>query len=143
MGELLLKVCAIFDTNVFVASGFNLRSASARLIDEVRAGHIILVWSEATRGETRSVLTRIPRLRWVDVAPLFTSEGKQRCGLNETAATFVVDPEDRKFAALAMLSGAPLVSADQHLLIHRDRLNVVPPGEFLRSFSALRGSSSD
>ena len=57
---------AILDTNVFVAAGFNPASASARLLGAVGAGRRELVWSEATRRETRAVLERIPRLRWSD-----------------------------------------------------------------------------
>jgi predicted nucleic acid-binding protein len=124
---------AILDTNVFVAAGFNPRSASARLIAQVRAGRLVLVWSEATRSETRSVLERIPRLRWEDAAPLFGPEGEHRGETDPSAVAFVVDPEDRKFAALSIASGATLVSADDHLLSHRDRLDVLSPGEFVRA----------
>jgi len=129
------KTRAVLDTNVFVAAGFNPRSASARLLSELRAGRLSLVWNEETRGETRSVLKRIPRLSWEDVAPLFAPEGRQRSGIDPSAVSFVVDPEDRKFAALSIASGATLVSADDHLLTHRDRLDVMEPGAFLRAMS--------
>lgn len=124
---------AIFDTNVFVSAGFNPRSASARLLEEVAAGRIVLVWDEATRGEIRAVLTRIPRLSWEDAAGLFAPEGEHAGTVDPASLTFVVDPEDRKFAALALSSGATLVSADDHLLAHRERLPVLSPGEFLRA----------
>lgn len=130
------KTRAVLDTNVFVAAGFNPRSASARLIGEVRARRLVLVWSEATRRETRSVLERIPRLSWADVASLFAPEGEHPGGTDPAAVSFVTDPEDRKFAALSRASGATLVSADDHLLSHRDRLDVMPPGEFLRTLSS-------
>lgn len=122
----------ILDTNVFVAAGFNPDSASARLIREVESGELELVWSAATRRETRSVLERIPRLRWERVAPLFRPEAEQGDSGDLAHVSFVEDPEDRKFAALAIDSGATLVSADDDLLTHRGRLDVVAPGDFLR-----------
>lgn len=123
---------AVLDTNILVAAGFNRGSASARLLREVEAGRLELVWNQATRRETRSVLERIPRLRWEDVAPLFRPTAEHRDGGDLKAVSFVEDPEDRKFAALALSAGVPLVSADDHLLAHRDRLDVGKPGEFLR-----------
>lgn len=45
---------------------------------------------------------------------------------------FVTDPEDRKFAALSLASGAPIISSDDHLLTHSDRLTVWTPGAFVR-----------
>lgn len=123
---------AVFDTNVFVAAGFNPGSASAELLDAAREGRVTLVWDEATRRETRQVLERIPRLRWEAVVGLFRPETEHegRCDLSEVS--FVEDPQDRKFAALALATGATLVSADEHLLAHRDRLTVAKPAEFLR-----------
>lgn len=123
---------AVLDTNVFVAAGFNKGSASARLLREVEAGRLQLVWNEGTRRETRSVLERIPPLAWEDVAPLFRPAAEHRDGGNLEAVSFVEDPQDRKLAALALSAGVPLVSADDHLLTHRDRLDVAKPGEFLR-----------
>jgi hypothetical protein len=37
---------------------------------------------------------------------------------------FIPDPDDRKFAALADAAGAVLISNDEHLLAHRDRMAV-------------------
>ena len=123
---------AVLDTNVFVAAGFNRSSASARLLREVEAGRLQFVWNQATRRETRSVLERIPPLAWEDVAPLFRPAAEHRDGGHLAAVSFIEDAEDRKFAALALSAGVPLVSADDHLLTHRDRLDVATPGEFLR-----------
>jgi len=122
---------AVFDTNVFVAAGFNPGSSSAELLRAVREGRIDMVWNEATRRETRSVLIRIPRLSWDICADLFRPESK---GPDATRAevSFVEDPQDRKFAALALAARATLVSADDHLLTHRSRLDVARPAEFLR-----------
>ena len=49
-----------------------------------------------------------------------------------SAVAFVEDVEDRSCAALARAAGAPLVSADRHLLDHRDRLPVLMPAELAR-----------
>jgi predicted nucleic acid-binding protein len=131
-------VRAIFDTNVFVAAGFNRASASARLLRAVEVGRLTLVWTAATRAETQSVLQRIPRLDWSAAAPLFEPEGEYRGETDLAAVDFVEDPQDRKFAALALASGATLVSADDHLLTHRDRLPVRTPGAFCRALEAER-----
>ena len=132
---------AVFDTNVFVAAGFNPRSASAALIEAVRQGGIALVWTAATRRETRAVLTRIPRLSWDEVAGLFRPDTEYPPEAAQDAS-FVADPADRKFAALAQAAGAVLVSADDHLLAHRDKLAVRRPAEFLREVEG-RGRADD
>ena len=41
----------VLDTNVFVAAGFNPRSASARIVDAVKHGQVRMVWNDATRRE--------------------------------------------------------------------------------------------
>jgi hypothetical protein len=38
----------VIDTNVFVAAGFNRRSAAARIVAAVREGHFQLVWNKPT-----------------------------------------------------------------------------------------------
>jgi predicted nucleic acid-binding protein len=127
---------AIFDTNVFVAAGFNPASASARLLGAARAGRLLAVWHADTRAETRAVLTRIPRLRWADAEAVFVPEGAFAGPLDLAAVAFVTDPQDRKFAALALATGAPLVSADAHLLEHAEALGASPPGRFLDRLEA-------
>jgi predicted nucleic acid-binding protein len=111
---------AVFDTNVFVAAGFNPGSASAALIEAVRQGPVALVCTSATRWETRAVLTRVPWLSWEKVASLFRPQTEYS---PEAApdASFVADPGDRKLAALAQASGAVLVSSDRHLVAKRDK----------------------
>lgn len=120
---------AILDTNVFVGAGFNPQSASARLIAAVRDGQLNMVWCAATRAETRRILTKIPRLSWEAVADLYRAAAEAP-DPNPATATFVTDPEDRKFAALSLATGAPLISADADLTAHGDRLDVWHPGPF-------------
>lgn len=122
---------AIFDTNIFVGAGFNPGSASAALIDAARTGGLTLVWDAATWDETRRVLTKIPPVSWDAVADIFVPEHAWTGGTDLAVAGFVEDPEDRKFAALSLATGAALVSSDSHLLVHRDRLLAMPPSQFL------------
>ena len=65
----------VIDTNVFVAAGFNTRSASARILSAVREGRCQLVWNEPTRRETETILRRIPRLDWQRVAGSLPARG--------------------------------------------------------------------
>jgi predicted nucleic acid-binding protein len=123
---------AIYDTNVFVAAGFNPRSASAQLLEAARDGRVTLVWDAATRREIRHVLARIPGLSWEMAADLFRADEEFTGRCDPALVSFVTDPQDRKFAALARATGATLVSADHHLLDHRDRLDVAKPSEVLR-----------
>jgi predicted nucleic acid-binding protein len=66
----------VIDTNVFVAAGFNAKSASARILAAIRERRFQLVWNEPTRRETEFVLRRIPPLRWDKFADLFRPEGE-------------------------------------------------------------------
>ncbi|MEM1164223.1 MAG: PIN domain-containing protein [Pseudomonadota bacterium] len=129
----MIPIRAIFDTNVFVGAGFNKRSASARLLNAAD-GKLIQVWSMETRAETQRTLDRIPPLDWDAFAKLFTAEGRYDGALDLATASFVTDHEDRKFAALSLSSGAPIVSSDHDLLCHTERLNVCKPGVFWHDF---------
>lgn len=81
--------------------------------------------------ETQRIVSKIPRISFHAIAPLFTSEGEYDGALDLASAAVVPDPEDRKFAALAMQSGAPLVSSDDDLLGVRGQLtaDIWTPGE--------------
>ncbi|WP_230533868.1 PIN domain-containing protein [Microvirga roseola] len=123
----------VVDTNIFVAAGFNPRSASARLISDLREGRFLLVWNEPTRRETEMILRRIPRLSWDGVSVLFRGEGYFDGPVDPAAFTAVVDPDDRKFAALSAAARCLLISNDAHLLDHRDALalDVLTPSAFM------------
>lgn len=127
----------VLDTNVFVGAGFNPGSASAEMIDAVRAGELRMVWSEATRSETRRIVEKIPPLAragaWEEFAEAFREEDRVEVTLDETRFDQVPDPEDRKFAALAAQTGAVLVSSDRDLLDHLPgEPEVRPPGRWWR-----------
>ena len=120
---------AILDTNVFVGAGFRRQSASGRLIDAVRQGRLAMVWCPATQAETRHVLTKIPPLSWDSVADLFRP-GHRADDPDPGLAGFVTDREDRKFAALSLATGVPVITSDDDLLRHAGRLDVWTPGAF-------------
>ncbi|MEM6662570.1 MAG: PIN domain-containing protein [Pseudomonadota bacterium] len=130
----MTPIRAIFDTNVFVGAGFNPQSASVRLLNAVSYGNFIQVWSTETRAETQRILDKIPPLDWEPFAKLFTAEGRYDGALDLATASFVTDPEDRKFAALSISTGAPIISSDHDLLCHTERLNVCKPGAFWQGF---------
>jgi uncharacterized protein len=122
----------VLDTNVFVAAGFNSHSHAARIVAAVRAGQLRMVWNEATRSETQYIIEKIPPLAWSDFAPLFRG-GDHFDGPTEPEHFVAVsDPDDRKFAALALAAEATLVTQDEHLLSVRDELGVavLTPREF-------------
>ena len=123
----------VIDTNVFVAAGFNQRSAAARILAAVREGHFQLIWNEPTRRETEMILRRIPHLDWERVADLFRPEAEFTGPVDPESFALVPDPEDRKFAALSAAAQAPLVTNDNDLLAHRDMvgIDVLTPRGFL------------
>lgn len=127
----------VLDTNVFVAAGFNPRSASARILAAVGEGRLRMAWSDATRRETERVVGRIPPLRSTRLDDFFRDADRVHVMEDASAYTDIPDPEDRKFAALADAAGAVLVTADDHLLAGRDAAprRVLTPGEFAREFA--------
>jgi hypothetical protein len=91
----------ILDTNVFVGSGFNQNSASRKIIDAIELKDLVLVWNEATRGETLAVLDKIPPLSREDVEVLFREEGRYEGPTWPERFEQVDDVTDRKFHVYA------------------------------------------
>jgi predicted nucleic acid-binding protein len=122
----------ILDTNVFVAAGFNPRSSSARVLEEVRSGRLRMVWNEQTRHETQYILTKIPRLSWNSVAELFRAEDRYAGDTDLAKFDDISDADDRKYAALADAAGVVLLTNDDDLLSIRDRakLDILTPREY-------------
>jgi|SRR6516165_6165092 len=123
----------VIDTNVFVAAGFNPKSASGRILEGVHEGRFRLIWNEPTRHETQMILRRIPRLDWRGVADLFRPEGEFIGETDPRAFAAIQDPDDRKFAALSAAAAAPLVTSDKHVLARRAVVGIdaVTPAAFL------------
>jgi predicted nucleic acid-binding protein len=126
------RPAVVLDTNVLVAAGFNRRSASARIVDAVKRGELRMLWNDATRREIEHIVRKIPPLRAQALEPLFRPEDRVTVPTHPERFAEIPDPDDRKFAALAEATGAVLISNDEHLLGHRDRLNltVLTPSEF-------------
>ena len=123
----------VIDTNVFVAAGFNPRSASARVLAAVRQGRFQLIWNKPTQRETEMILRRIPRLNWERVAILFQPEGEFTGPVDPDAFVLVRDRDDRKFAALSAAAKRPLVTNDNDLLADRNIVGIdaLTPRAFL------------
>jgi uncharacterized protein len=123
----------VLDTNTFVAAGYNPDSHSATIIGAVERGSLSLVWHRETKSETRKVIEHIPRLSWEHFRDLFTEENEFRGAIQVDNYPFIEDPEDRKFAALADVTGTTIVTSDQHLLSQKDRIRaqVMTPRQFL------------
>jgi len=123
----------VIDTNVFVAAGFNPRSAAARILAAIREGRFQLIWNEPTRRETELILRQIPHLDWERVADLFRPEMEFLGPVDPESFVFVPDPEDWKFEALSVAAQTPLVTNDNHLLTHKHSIGVevLTPHAFL------------
>src|SRR5215469_1948683 len=123
----------VIDTNVFVAAGFNPRSAAARILAAVREGRFQLIWNEPTRRETELILRQIPHLDWERVADQFHPKTEFLGPVDPESFVFVPDPEDRKFAALSAAAQTPLVTNDTGLLSHKRSIgvDVLTPRAFL------------
>jgi len=129
----------VVDTNVFVGAGFKPASGAGQVIRAVRCGRVRMPWSDATQGEIRAVISRIPPLSWPSIEDLFRAEDRYRGRPDEGGLEWVLDPGDRKFAALARATGAILVSNDDHLLARRDEasITVLTSGEYRERMRSL------
>jgi uncharacterized protein len=124
----------VLDTNVLVAAGFKPRSASAKIVDALKQGQVRMVWNDATRREIEHIIGKIPPLRARADGRLFRPADRFTAPTHPERFAFIPDPDDRKFAALADAAGAVLISNDEHLLAHQDRIAVpvLTPGAFWR-----------
>lgn len=130
----------ILDTNVFVGAGFNPDSASAKILEAIEAGHLVLVWNDATRGETLAVLDNIPPLRDRDWSSFFRDRDRYDGPTRPDHFGIIDDPSDRKFAALAEATGVVLVTNDEDLLGPKAHVPVMilQPGEFVDRSGVFR-----
>jgi predicted nucleic acid-binding protein len=134
----------ILDTNILVAAGFKRGSGAARIVDAIRRGDCRMVWNDATRRENEAVLRRIPPLDWEEFSVLFVPEGEFTGLTAPDLFGRIEDPEDRKFAALALATGAIVISSDAHLLSCRDELpvTVLTAREFLDMTGHMTGMAA-
>lgn len=127
----------ILDTNIFVAAGFSPRSSSAKIIKAVRAGEYQLIWNQATKRETKAIISKIPPLSWERFSQLFKPKNEFTNKTYPQEFKQIKDPDDRKFAALASATKATIITNDDHLLTHKNTLHVkiLTPGELIPSFA--------
>lgn len=129
----------VLDTNVFVAGAFKPKSASGEILEMVTSGDLEMVWHVETKEETKFIVTKIPPTRrmWNAYEKLFRDTSEERSKLDEQDLQFIEDPDDRKFFALAKMTGAVLVTNDDHLLTHKDHadVSIMTTGEFMKSLS--------
>ena len=80
----------------------------------------------------QNVYIKICPLRARPVAELFRPADRLTAATHPERFSFIPDPDDRKFAALAQAAGAILISNDKHLLRYRDNMDfrVLTPGGF-------------
>jgi predicted nucleic acid-binding protein len=109
----------VLDTNSFVAAGFNPGSSSGKIVEAVRAGRVAIIWNRECRREIEHVLSRIPPLRGKDFSDLFLDAWHYKGAEDVARFSFIPDPDDRKFAALAHAAEVSLVSQDSDLLDYR------------------------
>jgi|SRR5215216_7938694 len=114
----------VLDTNAFVPAGFNPCSASAKIMEAMKQRQVRMVWNDATRREIEHILQRIPPLRTRPATELFRMADRFTATTHPEQFSFIPDPDDRKFAVLAQVAGAILISNDEHLLRHRDHMDV-------------------
>ena len=131
----------VIDTNVLVASGFNPRSHSAQIVEQVRCGQLRMVWAEQTREEAALIVGKIPPLSWEAITVLFRPEACYSGALFLEQFQQVPDKADIKFVALSDATGAPLITMDKVLLSIRETLSVpmLVPFEFLSLQNPVRG----
>jgi predicted nucleic acid-binding protein len=134
-------LAVVIDTNVLVASGFNPRSHSAKIVEQVRSGQLRMVWAEQTRDEAAFIVGRIPPLSWEAIAVLFRPEDCYGEMLFPEQFQQISDRADIKFAALSDATGTPLITMDKALLSIRETLAVpmLMPFEFLALQDPVRG----
>jgi predicted nucleic acid-binding protein len=123
----------VIDTNVFVAAGFNSRSAAARIVAAVRAGQFLLVWNKPTRRETETILRQIPGLDWARVSDLFRPQGEFTGPVDPDAFVMITDRDDRKFVALSAAAKVPLLTNDHHVLAQQRAvgIEIISPHAFV------------
>ena len=122
----------VLDTNVLVAAGFNPRSASCQDCGGCEAGGATDGLERGDPSGDRTHHAAIPPLRAHDMPELFRPEDRYTAPTHPQRFAHIPDPDDRKFAALAHATDAKLISNDDHLLRHRDRMDVtvLTPHEF-------------
>jgi putative PIN family toxin of toxin-antitoxin system len=137
---------AVLDANVLVSALISPGGAPGQLLDMWRAGHFLILVSEAILVELDDVLKR-PRLRnkyrLADDVVSKLLRGLGRFAIAVTAGANVAavrDPDDAKLLNCAAAGGADyIVSGDKDLpsLSEYEGIAIVTPSDFARILSAV------
>ena len=100
---------------MLVAASFRPDSASGRLVAATRDRRLLALWTDATRTEAERMFGQIPPLEDYDLALLFPEAGRVAAPLDMDAVAGADGVVDQTLAALALSTGAPLVTADRLL----------------------------
>jgi putative PIN family toxin of toxin-antitoxin system len=126
----------VVDTNVFVASAYQARSASRTIVEKCRSGELTLIVSPAVRREYEQVLPRAIRSPDETARIEGVLEGAKEVQPLETPAVVVDDPSDDKFFAAAAAGNVEaLISSDRRVLAVGEYrgVRVLTPARFLAS----------
>jgi uncharacterized protein len=128
---------AVLDPNVLVSALLSASGTPAELIRRWLAGDFELVLSAKLVGELERVLrypkitARISAAQASEIVDVLRDEGLMADDPVATVTRGLDDPEDEYLIALAVASGAALVSGDRHLTDLPGRLPIFTPAEFL------------
>jgi putative PIN family toxin of toxin-antitoxin system len=138
---------AVVDTNILVRAMLNPQGSVGPVVDFLREGRYVFLYSTATLNEAIDVLSR-PRM--VHRYGITADEVNALCALvirrgelvqSQRAISACRDPKDNKFLEVAVAGGADVLVTGDNDLIALDPFEGVPmiqPAEFLR---LLRASS--
>jgi putative PIN family toxin of toxin-antitoxin system len=108
----------IIDTNLLVACMFKKSSASGEIIDLALRDLVSIMWHQKIRDEakliTGKIMSAVPKVK-IDLDKVFKKENEiKKVPKVENVSE---DPDDNKFLACAIASGADMIiSNDKHLL---------------------------
>ena len=112
------KMKIIIDTNLLVACMFKKSSASGKILDLAQRNLVSVMWHQRIKDEakliTGKIMSAVPKVK-IDLDKIFKKENEiKKMPKIENVSE---DPDDNKFLACAIASGADMIiSNDKHLL---------------------------
>lgn len=140
----------VIDTNILVRAMLNPGGSVGPVVDSLREGRYLFLYSEATLNELIDVLGR-PRM--VHKYGITTAEIEALCALVVRRGEAVHptrtiaacrDPKDNKFLELAVAGRADvIVTGDEDLKVLNpfEEIPIIQPANFLRLLSEAEGST--
>jgi len=110
----------VVDTNLFVASHFNKRSASARILKMAKENKLQILWTEEIRSEVEHILKNVKAKKLLkNLSNVLKKENQvfPRINIKEIKE----DPQDNKFLECAFTGEADMIiTSDSDLLSLKD-----------------------